>query len=76
MVCDYRSHKNDPYKTRLAIGGDKLDYFGNSSSLAASLLETKLIFNSIISDAHKGDRFMSIDVKDHFYKAFYQNRST
>ena len=38
---------------RLTIGGDKLDYFDETASLAASLLETKLILNSAISDAHK-----------------------
>ena len=30
MVCDYRPTKSDPYRTRLTIGGDKLDYFGNA----------------------------------------------
>jgi hypothetical protein len=30
------------------------------------LLESKLIINSTISDAHKGARFLSADLKDHF----------
>ena len=30
------------------------------------MLETKLLLNSVISDAHKGARFMSADLKDHF----------
>ena len=33
---------------------------------AASLLETKLIINSTISDADKGARFLCADLKDHF----------
>ena len=52
MVCDFRPGKDDQYRTRLTIGGDKLDFFGDSASPAASLLETKLIINSTISDAH------------------------
>ena len=69
MVCDFRPGKDDPYRTRLTIGGDKLDYYGNSASPAASLLETKLIINSVISDSHKGARFDSLDIKDHFLQS-------
>ena len=34
--------------------------------LAANLLETKVLINSTISDANKGVKFMSADIKDHF----------
>lgn len=30
------------------------------------MLETKLMLNSVISDAAKGARFLTIDIKDHF----------
>jgi hypothetical protein len=36
----------------------KLPYDADTGSPAASLLETKLILNSTISDAHKGARFL------------------
>ena len=39
---DYRPNKDDPYHTRLTIGGDKLDYYGNSTSPAASITKSKL----------------------------------
>ena len=71
MVCDYRPLKDEPYRVRLAIGGDKLDYFGETAAPAASLLEAKLLINSVISDAHKGARFLGIDIKDFFYYPFY-----
>ena len=29
-------------------------------------METKILLNSVISDAHKGARFLSADLKDHF----------
>ena len=32
----------------------------------ANMLETKILVNSIISDAHKGARFPSTDIQDHF----------
>ena len=46
-----------------------LDYFGDKSSLAALLLEAKLLLNSIISDSHRGARFMSLDINDHFLQS-------
>ena len=36
---------------------------------AASLLETKIVINSVISDAHKGARFMTADLKDYFLQS-------
>ena len=41
-------------------------YEFDSSSPATDLLETKILFNSIISDAKKGARFLSMDLKDMF----------
>ena len=66
LVCAYRPLKSEPYRIRLVVGGDKLTYDEDPGSPAASLLETKLLVNSIISDAHEGARFMSCDLKDFF----------
>ena len=66
FICDYRPLKTEKYRVRLTVGGDKLPYPDDPGSPAASLLETKLIINSTISDAHKGARFMCADLKDHF----------
>jgi len=43
-----------------------LEYNDDAGSPAANLLETKILINSTISDAHKGARFMSADIKDYF----------
>lgn len=66
FVCDYRPLKDEPWRVRLVVGGDKLNYEFDSGSPAASLLETKILLNSVISDAKKGARFMSLDLKDFF----------
>lgn len=67
FVCDYRPLKSEPYRVRMTVGGDKLDYPDETASPAASLIETKLIANSVISD-HKTNnaRFCSLDIKDFF----------
>ena len=70
MVCDHRPLKKEKFRVRLTIGGDVLDYFDNTSSLAASFLESKLLINSVISDTNRGARFMTIDLKDYFLQSF------
>ena len=65
-MCDYRPLKKEPFQVRITVGGDKLDYLDDAGSPAANMLETKILLNSVISDAHKGARFMSADLKDHF----------
>ena len=72
MVCDYRPLKKEKFRVRLTLGGDVLEYDGNASSPAASLLEAKLMFNSVISDADKGARFMAADLKDFFLQSFLE----
>ena len=66
MVCDYCPLKSEPFRVRLTIGGNRLPYAHNASSPAATLLKTKLILNSTISDADKGARFFATDLKDFF----------
>ena len=66
FICNYRHHKSEPYRVRLTVGGDQLDCPNDTSSPSASLLETKLLLNSTISDAHLGARFMIMDLKDFF----------
>ena len=70
MVCDYRPTKEEKYRVRLTVGGDVLDYYGNAASPAASLIETKLLINSTISDACDGARFLTLDIRDFFLQSF------
>ena len=68
MVCDYRPLKDEKYRLRLTVGGDRLYYEDDAASPAASLLETKILLNSTISQSAKGCRFMTLDIKDFFLK--------
>ena len=72
MVCDHRPLKKKKIRVWLTLGGDVLEYDGNASSPAASLLEAKLLINSTISDAHQGAKFMCIDLKDFFLQSFLE----
>ena len=66
FVCDHRPLKSEPFRIRLVVGGDRLEYTADAGSPAASMLETKLLVNSVISDAGDGAKFMSSDLKDFF----------
>ena len=66
MVCNYRPLKAEPMRVWLTVGGDRLPYANDAGSPAATLLEAKLMLNSTISDADKGARFFSADLKDFF----------
>ena len=66
MVCDYRPLKEEQFRVRLTIGGDKLLYNNKTATPTADLIETKILLNSTILDAHKGAQFMGIDIKNCF----------
>ena len=66
FVCDHRPLKSESWIVRCVVGGDKLPYPEYASSPAASMLDTTLMVNSVISDASKGTRFLSADLKDFF----------
>ena len=58
--------KSEPRQVRITVGDDRLSYNADVGSPAANMLETKIIINSTISDAHRGARFVSADLKDFF----------
>ena len=66
FICDIRQHKNEKHRVRLTVGGDQLDYEHDARSPAVSLLDTKLMINSVISDAHRGAIYCTADIQN-FY---------
>ena len=65
-ACDYRPLKDELHRERITIEGDRLNYKDDARFPAANLLETKILLNSVTSDAHVSACFMSTDTKDHF----------
>ena len=58
MVYNLQPLKAEKYCVRLTVGGDCLDYHHDATSPAASLIETKMLLNSVISDSARGTRFL------------------
>ena len=52
------------------VGGDKLPYASDSAAPAANLIESKIVFNSVIST--KGAKFMTIDISNFFLSSHMQ----
>ena len=63
FVCDHCPLKEEMYLIRITVGGDRLSYKKDAGALAANLLETKILINSVILDMVKGARFFSTDIK-------------
>ena len=62
IVVDYRPQKDEPYRTRLTVGGNLINYPGDVSTPTASITTAKLVINSTIST--RGKRYMCCDVKN------------
>ena len=64
VVCEVRPDKDDPDRTRITIGGNRICFPGDTGTNTASLELVKLLLNSVLS--RKGARFSTIDLKN-FY---------
>jgi hypothetical protein len=64
IACNYRSEKKDPYRTRITMGGNLINYPDDCGTPTADLLTVKLMLNSVISTPNA--KFMTINIKD-FY---------
>ena len=64
VVCTIRPQKAEPHRSRLVVGGDRLEYPGNVSTPTAKITTAKCLINSTISTP--GAKFAVSDLKD-FY---------
>ena len=53
-------------RTRVVLGGNKLEFYSDSGSPATDLTETKLLLKSVISDTNDGAKFARMGLKDIF----------
>jgi hypothetical protein len=62
IACLIQPEKvEEPNRTRLIVGGDRVHYHGNAGTPTADLLTVKLLINSIISTM--GAKFMTMDIR-------------
>ena len=66
---DIRPLKEEKYRVRITVGGNKLDFCRDASSVAASLATVKLLLNSVVST--RGTKFTTADIKVFFNASFF-----
>ena len=64
VVCEHNELKPEPYRVRLTIGGDQIEYPGYLSTPTVDTTTVKILFNDVVSTPRA--RFMTLDIKN-FY---------
>jgi hypothetical protein len=64
IVCDYKPHKKEKERVRLAVGGDILDYSGDVATSTADITTFKILINSTLST--KDAVMMMMDIKNYY----------
>ena len=64
VVCEVRPTKEDPNRTRITIGGNRICYPGDTGTKTGSLELVKLLLNSVLS--RPNGKFASFDISN-FY---------
>ena len=60
LVASIRPHKTETHRACVTVGGNRLDFPGDTTTNCASLTTTKCILNSTISTP--GARFITLDI--------------
>ena len=60
FCCDIRSQKEETHRVIMTVGGDRLDYAGNTATEVESLETTKIHANSTISTPGARQAFADI----------------
>jgi hypothetical protein len=64
ICCNYQPQKEEKHHVRLTVGGNRINYPGNKSTLTANLTMAKLLIDSTISTP--GAKFLGINLAN-FY---------
>ena len=62
MVTDYRSQKDDPYRSRITAGSNLIQTNMELTTQTADMLTAKLMWNSVISMS--GAKYAGFDIKN------------
>jgi hypothetical protein len=54
FVVDIKDHKEEKERTRLTVGGDKIEYPGDTSTRTAGLTTAKILINSVNTSGKAG----------------------
>ena len=64
IVSSYRPQKEDPYRIRFTVGGNRIEYPGDVATPTAELATVKLLLNSVVSNVNAS--YITVDIKDYY----------
>ena len=73
-ICsNYRSQKADPYRVRFTVGGNLVEYHGNTYTPTANLTTAKLLINSVLSTPNA--KMLGLDLSNFYLISPFKNPS-
>jgi hypothetical protein len=63
-LCDYKPHRKEKERVRLKVGGDRLDYSGDTAISTADITTFNFFINSTLST--KDAEMMMMDMKNYY----------
>ena len=64
FVCSFRLQTPEPYRTRITVSGNLIDYPGNLSMKVADMTTFKILVNSTLSTP--GTKWLGLDIKNYY----------
>jgi hypothetical protein len=49
LVCEFKPNKTEKHRVRLTVGGDRLEYNGETATSTADITTFKILINSTLS---------------------------
>jgi hypothetical protein len=72
IVVVYRSQKADPYRVRITVGGNLIDYPGEVTTRTADIVTSKIMWNSVLST--KDAKYMCADASNFYLETPMERR--
>jgi hypothetical protein len=63
LVCEFKPNKNEKHRVRLTVGGDIIDYSGDTATSMADINTFKILINSTFSTQEA--KMMMVDIKNY-----------
>jgi hypothetical protein len=64
LVFDFKPNKTEKHRVRLTVGGDRLDYSGDTATSTADITTFKILINSTLSTTEP--KMMMMDIKKYY----------
>jgi hypothetical protein len=64
LVCDFKPNKTEKHRVRLTVGGNRMDYSGDTATSTADITTFNFLINSTLSTNEA--KMMMMDIKNYY----------